>query len=396
MQRSTERILTTHAGRLPNPDNIAAIMQARADNNQALFDQLMQAGVADRVHQQMAWRNDIHSDGEFWKARDAQYYNSRVSGVTMQPLQPGEGASILVHQQERHMPEFQDFYAVYDQLGNIPRPGVVNPPAVSRAVITGPMTYKGQAAITHEIAVVKAGIAEAGARLEDFFFPVLGPGWLGHFLFNAYYPTEEAYVYAMAEMFKGEYEAVVEAGFILQIDDPGLADKFGMFTPPITIEAFRKHADLRIEATNWALSNIPAEKVRYHTCWGSWHTPHTTDIPFRHIVDLMLKVKAQAYSVEAADVRHELDYLVWEEVKFPEGKIYIPGVIAHKTTTIEPPELVAHRIMRYADIMGRENVIAGTDCGYGNRVYPDIAWAKMRAMAAGAELATRQLWPRAS
>ena len=174
-------------------------------------------------------------------------------------------------------------------------------------MIAGPRQYKGQGAIKHELAVVKAGIAEAGAQVEDFFFPVLGPGWLGHFLFNEYYPTEEEYVYAMAAMFRGEYEAVVEAGFTLQIDDPGLADKFGMFYPPITIEAFRKHAELRIEATNWALRNIPEDRVRYHTCWGSWHTPHTTDIPFKRIVDLMLKVKAQAYSVEAADVRHELE-----------------------------------------------------------------------------------------
>jgi 5-methyltetrahydropteroyltriglutamate--homocysteine methyltransferase len=200
----------------------------------------------------------------------------------------------------------------------------------------------------------------------------------------------------MAAMFQGEYEAVIEAGFILQIDDPGLADKFGMFYPPITVDAFRKHAELRIEATNWALRNIPEDRVRYHTCWGSWHTPHTTDIPFKHIVDLLLKVKAQAYSVEAADVRHELDYQVWEDVKFPPGKIYIPGVIAHKTTSIEPPELVAHRIVRYATIMGRENVIAGTDCGYGNRVYPDIAWAKMKAMAEGAALASQQLWRRSN
>ncbi len=394
MKRSTERILTTHAGRLPNPDNIAEIMQARADGDRATFDRLMQAGVADRVRKQMELRNDIHSDGEFWKGRDEIYYNGRVTGVEMRPLKPGEGASILVHQQERHMPEFREFYAIYDQIGNIPRPGVVNPPPTHRAMITGPMQYKGQDAIKHELEVVKAGIAEAGARVEDFFFPVLGPGWLGHFLFNAYYPTEEEYVYAMAAMFQGEYEAVVDAGFILQIDDPGLADKFGMFYPPITIEAFRKHAELRIEATNWALSNIAEERVRYHTCWGSWHTPHTTDIPFKDIVDLLLRVKAQAYSVEAADVRHELDYQVWEDVKFPDGKIYIPGVIAHKTTTIEPPELVAHRIVRYANIMGRENVIAGTDCGYGNRVYPDIAWAKMKAMADGAALATQQLWRR--
>ena len=203
MKRSTERILTTHAGRLPNPDNIAKIMKARADSDQAAFDRLMLAGVADRVRKQMELHNDIHSDGEFWKARDEIYFNSRVNGVEMRLLQPGQGASILVDQQERHMPEFREFYAVYDQLGNIPRPGVVNPPATHRAVIIGPMQYKGQDAIKHELGVVKAGIAAAGAQVEDCFFPVLGPGWLGHFLFNEYYPTEEEYVYAMAVMFQG-------------------------------------------------------------------------------------------------------------------------------------------------------------------------------------------------
>lgn len=294
------------------------------------------------------------------------------------------------------MPEFQEFYEIYDVMGNVPVPGVSVPRQTERGTITGPMEYRGQAAIKYEIDLVKAGIAAAGASVEDFFFPSLGPGWLGHFLWNDYYTTEEEFVYAMADFFKGDYEAIVEAGFILQIDDPGLCDKFGLFDPPISIEAFRKHADLRIEATNYALSDIPEDRVRYHTCWGSWHTPHTTDIPFRHVVDLLLKVKAQAYSVEAADVRHQLDWKIWEDVKLPEGKIFIPGVVAHKTTTIEPPELVADRILTYARIMGRENVIAGTDCGYGNRVYPDIAWAKMRSMAAGAELATRQLWPRAS
>ena len=294
------------------------------------------------------------------------------------------------------MPEFREFYEIYDVMGNVPVPGVSVPRQTERGTITGPMEYRGQAAIKFEIDLVKAGIAAAGARVEDFFFPSLGPGLLGHFLWNDYYPTEEEYVYAMADFFKGDYEAIVEAGFILQIDDPGLCDKFGLFDPPISIEAFRKHAELRIEATNYALSNIPEGSVRYHTCWGSWHTPHTTDIPFRHVVDLLLKVKAQAYSVEAADVRHQLDWKIWEDVKLPEGKIFIPGVVAHKTTTIEPPELVADRILTYARIMGRENVIAGTDCGYGNRVYPDIAWAKMRSMASGAELATRQLWPRAS
>jgi 5-methyltetrahydropteroyltriglutamate--homocysteine methyltransferase len=294
------------------------------------------------------------------------------------------------------MPEFQAFYEIYDAVGNTPMPGVTIPPATHRAVITGPLEYRGQGAIQHEIEVVKAGIAAAGANVDDFFFPLLSPGWLAHFLGNAYYPTEEAYFYALADFFQGDYEAVVEAGFVLQLDDPALVTRFGMATPAMDITAYRKHVEMRIEATNYALRHIPEERIRYHTCWGSWHTPHTTDLPLRHVIDLMLTVKAQAYSVEAADVRHQLDWKLWEDVKLPEGKIYIPGVVAHKTTTIEPPELIADRILTYARLMGRENVIAGTDCGYGNRVYPDIGWAKMRAVAEGAELASQQLWPRGS
>lgn len=275
-------------------------------------------------------------------------------------------------------------------------PGVTISPATHRAVVTGPLVYRGQSAIQHELEVVKAGIAAAGARVDDCFFPLLSPGWIAHFLWNAYYPTEEAYFYALADVCKGDYEAAVAAGFILQIDDPALVTSFGRVNPPMDIATYRKHVEMRIEATNYALSNIPQDQIRYHTCWGSWHTPHTTDLPFRHVIDLMLKIKAQAYSVEAADVRHQLDWQLWEDVKLPEGKIYIPGVVAHKTTTVEPPALVADRILTYARIMGRENVIAGTDCGYGNRVYPDIGWAKMRSVAAGAELASRQLWPRGS
>jgi 5-methyltetrahydropteroyltriglutamate--homocysteine methyltransferase len=294
------------------------------------------------------------------------------------------------------MPEFREFYAIYDAVGNTPMPGVTLQPATHRAVVTGPLAYRGQGAIQHEIAVVKAGIAAAGANVDDFFFPLLSPGWVAHFLGNEYYQTEEAYFYALADFCKGDYEAVVEAGFVLQIDDPALVTRFGMANPPMSIEAYRKHVDMRIEATNYALRHIPEDRIRYHTCWGSWHTPHTTDLPFRHVIDLMLKVKAQAYAVEAADVRHQLDWQLWEEVELPEGKIYIPGVVAHKTTTIEPPELVADRILTYARIMGRENVIAGTDCGYGNRVYPDISWAKMRSVAEGAALASQQLWPRGS
>jgi 5-methyltetrahydropteroyltriglutamate--homocysteine methyltransferase len=395
MKRSEGRILTTHSGRLPNPTNIRAILAARADDPEK-FDTLMKDGVAAMVRKQVELKNDIHSDGEFWKVRDQRYYDSRTTGVEMKPVTADKSAWLLAHQRERRMPEFREFYEIYDAVGNTPMPGVTLPPVTHRAVISGPLAYRDQGAIQHEIEVVKAGIAAAGASVDDFFFPLLSPGWLAHFLWNEYYQTEEAYFYALADFFKGDYEAVVEAGFVLQIDDPALVTRFGLSNPPMGIDAYRKHVEMRIEATNYALSNIPEDRVRYHTCWGSWHTPHTTDLPFRHVIDLMLKIKAQAYSVEAADVRHQLDWKLWEEFKLPEGKIYIPGVVAHKTTTIEPPELIADRILTYARIMGRENVIAGTDCGYGNRVYPDIGWAKMRAMAEGAELASQQLWPRGS
>ena len=395
MKRSEGRILTTHAGRLPNPTHMSEILAARA-SDPGQFDELVKGGVAEIVRKQVELKNDLHSDGEFWKVRDQMYYDSRTTGVEMKPVSPDQPAWLLAHQTERQMPEFREFYEIYDAVGNTPMPGVTIPPATHRAVITGPLAYRGQGTIQRELEVVKAGIAAAGASMDNFFFPLLSPGWLAHFLGNEYYPTEEAYFYALADIFKGDYEAVVEAGFVLQIDDPALVTRFGMATPPMSIEAYREHVEMRIEATNYALSQIPEDRIRYHTCWGSWHTPHTTDLPFRHVIDLMLKVKAQAYSVEAADVRHQLDWKLWEEVKLPEGKIYIPGVVAHKTTTVEPPEWVADRILTYARLMGRENVIAGTDCGYGNRVYPDIAWAKMRSVAEGAELASQQLWPRGS
>jgi 5-methyltetrahydropteroyltriglutamate--homocysteine methyltransferase len=245
-----------------------------------------------------------------------------------------------------------------------------------------------------DIAVIKDALAAGGYTAEDYFFPVLGPGWLDHFVWNEFYKTEEEYCFALAEIVKNDFKAVIDAGFDLQIDDPGLNDRWGMTDPNLTIEEYRKQEQMRIDATNYALQGIPEERVRYHTCWGSWHTPHTTDIPFEHTVDLMLQVKCIAYSIEAADIRHEWDYKVFEDgrAKLPEGKMYIPGVVAHKTTTIETPEYVADRIIRYANLFGRENVIAGVDCGVGGRCYPDIGWAKLKALSDGAALASKTLW----
>ena len=392
MKRSNDRILTTHAGRLPDPSNMGEVVAART-GDQGKYDELVKAGIVEMVGKQVELKNDILSDGEFWKTRGQGYFDSRLTGVELVPVTDDKPAWLLANQSERCMPEFKDFFAMYDALGNTPMPGVIIPHATHRHAITGPLKYRGQGTIKHEIEVSKEGIAAAGADLEDFFFPVLSPGWISHFLWNDYYQTDEEYFYAIADFVKGEYEAVVEAGFVLQIDDPSMVTRYGYPNPSLSVEEYRKHAEMRVEALNHALSNISEDKIRFHTCWGSQHSPHTTDLPLRHVIDLILKVNAGAISLETADARHQLDWKIWEEFKLPDGKIFIPGVVAHKTTTVEPPELVADRILNYARIMGRENVIAGTDCGYGGRVYPDIAWAKMRSMAEGAELASRQLWP---
>jgi 5-methyltetrahydropteroyltriglutamate--homocysteine methyltransferase len=246
--------------------------------------------------------------------------------------------------------------------------------------------------ILEDIAMVKDALAAAGLTADDYFYPVLGPGWLDHYVFNAYYKIEEEYCFALAEIVKEDFKAVVEAGLTLQIDDPGLFDRWSMVDPPVSVEEYRRQEAIRIEATNWALEGIPEESVRYHTCWGSWHTPHTNDLPFEHGIDLMLRVKAIAYSIEAADVAHELDFKVWEQHKLPDGKLFIPGVVAHKTSTIEPPELVAERLMGWANLMGKENIIAGVDCGVGGRCYPEIGWAKLKALSDGAALASKRLW----
>lgn len=398
MQRSTDRILTTHPGRLPNPGNQAEALAARAAGDQQAFDAQVREGIAEMVCRQREIGVDLLSDGEFWKVRDQRYYDSRASGIETRPAKPGEPVSVLVYQRERRSPEFHAFWEIYDRVGNTPMPGAEWRGfglQTQRTSITGPLTprpLEQASEIAHEIAVSKAAMEAAGARIEDCFFPVLSPNWLSHFVLNDYYKTEEEYIYALAAFFKNDYRAVVDAGFILQIDDPALVTRYGMLEPALSVAEYRKFVQPRIEALNWALEGIPEDRVRYHTCWGSWHTPHTTDIPFEHVVDLMLTVKAAAYSIETADVRHELDWRVWERHKLPEGKVFIPGVIAHKTTTIEPPELVAERIVRYAKLMGRENVIAGVDCGLGGRCYPDIGWAKLRSLVAGAALASGELW----
>ena len=209
---------------------------------------------------------------------------------------------------------------------------------------------------------------------------------------NAHYRTDEEFLEAVAEALSVEYKAIVDAGFILQVDDPGLPDTWDMLDPHPTLEEYKRYAAIRIDALNQALRGIPEDRVRFHMCWGSWHGPHIADLPLRDIVDVMLRVTAQGYSVEAGNVRHEHEYKVWQDVKLPDGKLLIPGVVSHSTNVVEHPEIVADRILAYAKVVGRENVIAGTDCGLGGRVHTQIAWAKLGALAQGAQLASRQLW----
>jgi 5-methyltetrahydropteroyltriglutamate--homocysteine methyltransferase len=392
LKHSTDGILTTHVGRLPNPPNQAAILQARDSGDQHKFEALTTAAIGDMIARQKAIGLDIMSDGEFWKVRDQQYYDDRVSGVRLRPLKPGEPPQIIYTQMENRMPEFSAFWKNYYFVGNTPVPGVLATQPTTRAVISGPVVTKAPDAVRHEVQVIKDAIEAAGESVDNFTFPVLGPGWLGHMLWNEYYKTDEEYVFAMADILKQDYQAVIAAGFHLQVDDPSMATRFGFLDPPLSIEDYKRHYQVRIDALNHAIGGLPQERILYHVCWGSWHTPHATDLPFEHIIEMLLQVNAGAYSVEAADVRHELDWQLWQKYKLPEGKVYVPGVVAHKTTTIEPPELVAHRIERYAKLMGRENVVASLDCGVGGRCYPDVGWAKLKTLVEGARLATRTLW----
>jgi 5-methyltetrahydropteroyltriglutamate--homocysteine methyltransferase len=209
---------------------------------------------------------------------------------------------------------------------------------------------------------------------------------------NRYYASQEEFLYAIASAMRTEYRAIVDAGFVLQIDDPGMAENWDAMDPSVTLEQYREYAQLTVAALNHALEGIPEDRVRYHMCWGSWHGPHLTDIPLRDIVDVLLTVRAGAFSVEAGNVRHEHEWKVWREVKLPAGKVLIPGVVSHATNVVEHPEVVADRIVQYANLVGRENVIAGTDCGLGGRIHPSLAWAKLQALVDGAQLASHELW----
>jgi 5-methyltetrahydropteroyltriglutamate--homocysteine methyltransferase len=392
MKHSTDRILVTHAGSLPRPDKLIAAW-TKSDSN---IEPLLATSVTDIVNAQTKAGVDIPNDGELGKPMRAKsdlaawgtYIFGRLGGFGPTPAGSAAPNRAVAGQpmrivgerwEQRQFPEF------YTEAAFVPS-------TATRPSCTGPITYTGQEALHRDLANLKAATTAAG--VSEAFVTSIAVGSLEMFCRgqNLHYPNAEAFLAAIADALAVEYRAIVEAGFVLQLDDPGLPDTWDMLDPHPSLEDYRRYAMLRIEALNHALRGIPEDRVRFHICWGSWHGPHVTDLPLRDIAEVMLRVKAQAFSVEAGNVRHEHEHKVWRDLKLPDGKILIPGVVSHATNVVEHPEVVADRILHYAKAVGRENVVAGTDCGLGGRVHPEIAWAKLRALSEGAKLASKQLW----
>jgi 5-methyltetrahydropteroyltriglutamate--homocysteine methyltransferase len=396
MKTSTTRILTTHVGSLPRPESIKVLLRARL-NGQTIDEAQLAASVAEAVdevvRQQAEVGLDVISDGEMSKVSFLGYAEERLTGfVPMKADAPDVPSSNVGSSWARRLDtrrEWQAFREYYQEY--LPR---AMPPAAPPSVCQGPIAYKGQALLQRDLATFKAALP--GAHVQEAFVPAIAPAMVGRGQ-NQHYASDEDYVFAIAEALKTEYKAIVDAGFILQIDDPGLGETWDLLMPAPPLEDYRRMQARNIEALNHALAGIPEDRVRYHLCWGSWQGPHVHDLGLRDIVDLLLRVKAQAYSVEAATPRHAYEWRVWEDVKLPEGKVLIPGVIAHTTAVVEHPETVAERLMNFAQVVGRERVIAGADCGFAQgamyqRQHPTVMWAKFAALVEGARLASERLW----
>ena len=393
MKGSDGRVLTTHIGSLPRPDDLIALY---ADNvpDATLLPRLSSA-VAEVVDRQVASGVDVVNDGEFGKAmrrRDDlgawwSYIYERIAGFETRQAQVEKGRSAWTRGSKEHR-EFAEFYKDMglsgSGLGNTSTNKLVG------LVCTGPVKFTGNAYVQRDIANLK--VALRGQSLNDVFMSSVSPAML-QILPNEYYGSGEDYAWALAEAIREEYRAIVDAGFIVQIDDPGIVEIYDWwFSIEDDMKSYRKWASFQVEVLNHALRGIPEDRIRYHICWGSWHGPHKTDVPLKEVADLIVKVKAQAYAIEAGNVRHEHEWKVWQDIKLPDGKLLIPGVVSHATNVLEHPEVIADRLRKYAAVVGRENVIAGTDCGLGGRLHPQLAWEKLKALREGADLASRYLW----
>lgn len=379
MKRNESRILTTHVGALPGPD--AAWSGSEVDED------ALRGYVADVVASQRSAGVDIVNEGELTKGGNwVAYINSRLAG-----FEPGDdGVTFALLTESRDWVEFGDFYQKALEGGTLFEQTRSAPEQTSRRmdwVCTGPIEYTGQAAVERELRLLRDALGSAAP--SEAFLTSTAPASIEVGRRNEYYRDDEEYLFALADALRIEYEAIADAGFLVQVDDAWLAALWDRIGIKMGIEAYRKYCMLRVEALNYALRNIPREQVRYHLCWGSWHGPHAFDLEMKDIIDVLLSINAGTYLFEAANARHEHEYAVWENVSLPEETMLAPGVVTHSTPLIEHPELVALRIRRFADIVGPERVIASTDCGLGLRCHPQIAWAKLKALSAGAALASK-------
>ncbi len=392
MKRSANRILTTHVGSLIRPPQLLELVRARqggdAENQQA-YEQCLRGSVAEVVGRQAQTGIDIVNDGEFGKSTSWSLYAlKRLTGFELRPFQSGADAFARGADRQR----FPEFYA---ELEGRSTDRTWSKVTVQDAVCVGPIQYTGGQELQRDIDNLKAGLS--GVQVEEAFLPVAAPSSAIPDRKNEYYRNDEELVIALAEALRTEYRTIASSGILLQVDDARAAVTYDRMVPPASFDDYYRWLGRHVEVLNHALEGIPEDRIRYHVCWGSWPGPHTSDVPLKKIVDLILKVRAGAYLIEAANPRHEHEWQVWKDIKLPEGKVLAPGVVSHGTNVVEHPELVAERILRFAGVVGRENVIASTDCGFAQeelnrRVHPSIMWAKLEAMVEGARIASRELW----
>ena len=387
MKRSTERILTTHVGSLIRPAALQDFLRAKQAGkpyDQAAYEACLASSVADVVREQAKIGIDVVSDGEFGKSISwSQYVLERLSGFERRPIKPGGNPFTRGVDRER----FAEFYAELDA-----REGMAT---TVEAVCVGPIAYTGEAELKRDIANFKAALKDV--NVTETFLPVAAPASVIPDRKNEYYKSEEDLIRAIGAAMRTEYRTIIDAGFVLQLDDARAAVTYDRMVPPASFADYRKWLALQVDVLNEAIAGLPSDRIRYHVCWGSWPGPHTTDVPLKDIVDLIMGMKVGAYVIESANPRHEHEWRVWKTAKLPSDRVLIPGVISHATNVVEHPELVAERIVRLARLVGRENLLAGTDCGFAQgpfyrRVHPSIMWAKLDALAQGARLASAQLW----
>ena len=388
MLHSTERILVTHTGSLPRPRELIDVMLAENEGravDPADYEEKLLRAVHDIVRRQMDLGVDIVDDGELSKRGFAVYAHQRLDGLT-----PTGRVRVSPWDNSRESQAFPEHYGHYS-----PVPGAKPNPSNMQMACTGPITYKAQDRVAQDLANLKAAVEEAGAA--EAFVPAISPCDVAGNQENEYYKSDEEFLFAIADALSVEYRAIVDAGFLLQIDDPLLINYY-VKNPDLNVAQCRAWAEGQIEAINHALRDIPEDRVRYHTCYGINMGPRVHDMEMKDYIDIVLKIRAGAFSFEASNPRHEHEWKIWEDVNLPDGKLIIPGVITQSSVVVEHPELIAQRLERFAGVVGRENVIAGSDCGFGTQalevpeIHPAIVWAKFQAMSEGARLASERLW----